>query len=1045
MGTARQTVCIRLLGAFAVQIGERVIDESAFPGRRSVELVQYLALQPRCQAIRDQVIESLWPHLDLDAGAANLRKAAHHARIALGAGDAVVLQSGRVTLFPGASPDVDAVAFDAAARAALVAGDQRACAEVAATWQGELLPGAIFEDWTQQQRRQLHDLQAALLRAAARWEDLIGLEPAEELAYRQLMAQALASGARSATISWYGRLRAELASLGLSPDPATSELYRRAIDGLAPSSMPFLVGRTIEQARLDAARLDAASGRSVAVTLRGPAGIGKSTLCHWLCRQLERDGWLVTMVTASEADRPFGVIVDVVESMLDHVRDGLDELHPHARSVLASLTPTAGLGDPLDGPLSRHQVVGALTALARCVGGNGAVAFVVDDADLADGAGLEVITQLALSVPGTFVVLAHRDATVGPLLERCRNRWERAGVLVDISLPPLDVGDAAALVRRVATADLEDADVELLARRGEGNPFVISELARMVDPATPRTLPNDVSRAIRGRLVVVDPDALAVLRRLAVAADDLDASTVVVLTGYSEAGALTMLDQALGAGVLVVSGTRYRFRHDVVRQALVDEVPPHQRRAIHRDVARRLAAANGPPADIARHWLAAGEGREAVPWLVAGAQDALRLGAFGDAARLADAALEHADGDPVARRVRAEALDLLGDPACLAAYAAAIAVSDPTSRDDLVAMRALAQLKLGDGPGALAAIDGARPTSVGGRLSQALTYAGAAALGFTDPAEGSVLAAECRRLALESGDRAAIVVASWAQAAAAHARGELRDSVLADLADTKDLPELAVRIFDGQLCVTQRFLYGARPYDEVITFADQLAAEGERLGAARGQAFGVTLRGEAELLSGQLAAAERDLTRSARMHRDIGGATGEALALQRLAELELRRGNRDRALDLLDAALALARVTDIGFHLLDRIYGTRIEAADTPTQALAAVDEAEESVRGPLETCPGCRITFAVPAAITLARFGDLDRAREMVQATDYLAHVVMRLPAWDAAHAEVCAHLARREGDDAAAGRLFAHAAGGFERAGQPWDRDRCAALSQR
>lgn len=78
-------------------------------------------------------------------------------------------------------------------------------------------------------------------------------------------------------------------------------------------------------------------------------------------------------------------------------------------------------------------------------------------------------------------------------------------------------------------------------------------------------------------------------------------------------------------------------------------------------------------------------------------------------------------------------------------------------------------------------------------------------------AEGTELAAACRRIALESGDRGAIVIASWAQAAAAHARGELRDSVLADLRDTSDLPDLAVRVFDGHLCITQRLLYGARP------------------------------------------------------------------------------------------------------------------------------------------------------------------------------------------------------------------------------------------
>lgn len=99
---------------------------------------------------------------------------------------------------------------------------------------------------------------------------------------------------------------------------------------------------------------------------------------------------------------------------------------------------------------------------------------------------------------------------------------------------------------------------------------------------------------------------------------------------------------------------------------------------------------------------------------------------------------------------------------------------------------------------------------------------------------------------------------------------------------------------------------------------------------AHPHAFGVTLRGESELLSGRLDDAEVDLIEGGRLHRVIGGATGQALALQGLAELELRRGDRDRATGLLSDALELARLTDIGFHLLDRIYATRIELAEDP-------------------------------------------------------------------------------------------------------------------
>ena len=178
------------------------------------------------------------------------------------------------------------------------------------------------------------------------------------------------------------------------------------------------------------------------------------------------------------------------------------------------------------------------------------------------------------------------------------------------------------------------------------------------------------------------------------------------------------------------------------------------------------------------------------------------------------------------------------------------------------------------------------------------------------------------------------------------------------------------------------------------------------------------------------------------MHRAIGGATGEAFSLQRLAEVALYRGRRDDARVLLDEALDVARQTDVGFHLMDRIYGTRITLGADPAAAFHALEDAREAVRGPLETCPGCRITFAVPAAIAAARAGQLELAADYERAVAFLANVVMRLPAWYAALEEVRAHLALARGDgQAAAAARFGNAARLFREAGQPLDAARCEA----
>ncbi len=243
--------------------------------------------------------------------------------------------------------------------------------------------------------------------------------------------------------------------------------------------------------------------------------------------------------------------------------------------------------------------------------------------------------------------------------------------------------------------------------------------------------------------------------------------------------------------------------------------------------------------------------------------------------------------------------------------------------------------------------------------------------------------------------------------------------------------------------MTQRLLYGARPYSEVIAFADSLAAEAERLGAARGRAFAVTIRGEAKLLAGQLDAADDSVKRDLgpALQRESLARRGRDLVVEVCSGGEV--GQHPEAVTLLDDALAVARESDVGFHLFDRIYGTRIVAATDPHAALAAVEEAEDAVRGPVETCPGCRITLAVPAAIAAARAGDLERADRWEQLSEYLATVVMRLPAWDAALAEVKGHRAQAGGDLDTAISHFRAAAAGLKSAGQPLDERRCATLA--
>jgi DNA-binding SARP family transcriptional activator/tetratricopeptide (TPR) repeat protein len=1031
---------VRLLGGFAVAVDGTEWPAERWPGLRATHLVQLLSLQPRKRATRDRVIDALWPQLEPEAGAANLRKALHHARLALGRHEAIALEGGELALWPQGLLVVDADTFEQAAERALRGGDAAACADAVDLYPGDLLPGSRYEVWTEPARERLRARYLELLRKSAQWERLAQQEPTDEAAHRALMRRALDEGNRAVALHWYGHLREALQQeLGVLPDAQTRALYDRCVAGL-PSTGPPFVGRAMELAWLAGWLQRPPAQRPGAIALRGPAGIGKSALCREAALQACSSGWNALRVNASQNGRAYALVTALIESTLADDRARLDHIGAPARSVLAQLTPLAAPSQALPGPLGRHQVVGAVRRLLLAAAGDAPLLLQIEDIHLAEDSDVDVLMQLAMAAAPVCLLLTLRPLPEGSALAYGLARLQRAAMLQMMDVAPLGAEEVRRLAARTLAAPAGDDVLNPIVAMAEGNPFAAIELARCAAASAGASLPSSAAEAIAARLCDVPGPALSLLRWLAVSGDEFDMTMLEALAPLAQVALFPAVEAALAEGVLVVSGSRYRFRHELVRQALVAPVPPHRRIRMHRLVASALAERGVAAGDVARHWLAGGQPQEAVPWLLAAARQAMRLAAFADALSHLRPLLAHEPGHAQALRLQAEALDAQGDPAALAAYQLAAAAADESTAHDLRAKAALAQVKLGDPKGALKALEGVHPTSVEGRLCEALAWSGAAALGVADPAVGTLKSAAARRLALESGDTTSLVIASWAQAAAAHARGELHRSVWADLQETSHVPHLALRVFDGHLCITQRFLYGARPYAEVIAFAQAIATEAQRLGAARGCAFGTTLQGEAEWLAGDVLSAKQHLREGARLHRAISGHVGEALSLQRLAEVALHEGQRDEARALIDEALDIARQTDVGFHLLDRIYGTRINLhAHDPAAALHVMEDASVSVRGPLETCPGCRITFAVPAAIAAARAGAVDLALRHEEQCAYLANVVMRLPAWHAAHAEVKGHIDAARGDVAAAAAHFGAAAARFRQAGQPLDAARC------
>jgi DNA-binding winged helix-turn-helix (wHTH) protein/tetratricopeptide (TPR) repeat protein len=533
-------------------------------------------------------------------------------------------------------------------------------------------------------------------------------------------------------------------------------------------------------------------------------------------------------------------------------------------------------------------------------------------------------------------------------------------------------------------------------------------------------------------------ELMTVLQKVALMADRFERVDVVAAAGLDAVTADRLLAEAVQRGVLRHGSDGYRFADPETAERLVATVPTATRHRMLEESAGRLRDAAVPPARVADMLLAAREPVLAVPYVLAAAPAAAQLGLHADVLRWTDAVRRHVDGVELGAvlELRADALAAVGDHAAVAAYRRAVSAADAERLPGLRARMARAAVLAGDVGSAEEALAG---LELGGGPDDADILLARGMVAYhsddLDAAEAALEAA--RPMALTPGAPDRLLSVITLQGMIAHNRGQWSDRLRRELRATSENPGLAATVFDSHLCVAEYLLYGPTPYDEVVALADGLREQAERAGARRGVAFAVTVAGEAALLAGDLDLARARLAEAVDLHVVLGADTGTAHTLQRLAEVELAAGDRAAAERLLNRALVLARWSPLSRHLLQRVYGTLVAAAPDANAALAVVDEAVAAMDSAV-SCLFCHVMIAVPAAIACIEGGRLDQARSWLDDAAKSA-AAWQGTAWQGAVTEARAHLARVEGDQTDADRLFATAADLFSVAGQPIDAQRC------
>lgn len=1043
-------VDIQLLGEFRVVINDRRVDTLS-EHRRATELVKLLALAPAHRMHREEVVEALWKHLEPEAARANLHKAASYARKSLGAKEAIVLRDGWVHLWPTVPVSTDADWFEREAVSALGSDDAGRCAAVGAKHVAGLLPEDLYAEWTAEARERLRHRYVELLRCAGQWEELVRQEPADEQAHREIIRELVHKGRRHAAIRQWQRLRDSLTEVGVQPGQESLELWRQLVDAspvvapVAYSASP-LVGRERELAQARGMLSRAGSGHGGTLLVTGDVGIGKTRFGESLLTEAAQLGWTTLRGSSCrvEGAAPWAPVAEAFDRVLRQRPEMVGALSDAAREGLTRL-----FGRELPSPSGtevrgRQPILLAASQLLEAAAAEHGVVFWIDDMHLADEATLQLLHYLARAAryDRVLLVLGYQSGMLSATAAQIRASLLAGQRAMEIRLGPVSRQDAASIVRTIAGSAPSAATLNAIYRLAEGNPFFTEEIAAVIGRAGSLALPERLREIVETRLGELEPALHAVLQRVAVAGVHFTADEFAAVADPHEAEPFDLLDAALRIDVLVETAAGYRFRHAVLRETLLASLPEHHRRAAHRRVAEALVDAGAAPGRIAHHLVLSDARLDAVPWLERAALDAAAVGAVAHARRLAECALEFAPRRPSLLELRANCLFASGDRTCLTAYADAIKAARGRQRRRLRIRLARVAIMLSDPTMATRALDGLVATNPAERVNL-LVAQGYAASSRGDLSEAERCAEEARRGALDEGLATELTAAATLRALVAHSQGNWQHQIELDLLDTGKVPQLAASVHDGHLCVIEHYLYGSHPYDELIDFAHRLQDAARRNGAGRGLAFATLLLGEAELLAGRTLAAEGHLREGAELHQRVGSPAGQSLSLQRLAEAALLAGRVAEARFLLPQALELARQsTLLGRHLLHRIYGTMVDAADGPATALAVVEEAESAI-GPTEACRMCSITFAVPAARACIRAGDLARAKSYLALAKDIAQPLWRGGAWHAAIAEAEAGLAAGLGNAEEAARLRKTACELFTASGQPHDARRCGVLA--
>ncbi|MBA2555574.1 MAG: AAA family ATPase [Geodermatophilaceae bacterium] len=358
----------------------------------------------------------------------------------------------------------------------------------------------------------------------------------------------------------------------------------KALDAQAPER---LIGRR-EQLRMLSELLTASTQRAASsvVRIHGESGVGKSALAAHLARDADRQGMRVLYGWAeADATRTLGLLAEPLAEVVGS--------RPHVRSSESGralgrvlgwrpVDDTAASGQPAEPGAARAQLIDAVRRALSADVAQESLVVVLDDVQWADEISLAVLRSIArFPLPRPLLLV---------LLERSGSSSAVAGRgVVDLDLTALTEDDIATWANQPAG----DWTRHLVTITG-GLPLL---LEGVLQRARAGSDPSDMTHAA-GRLLLRDRSAGLSARTsdaliaAAVLGPSFRFDHLLALTRGSDRDLVEDLDAAVRVGVLAYDSSDpalFRFPHDLLRGAVLEDVTPLRRSMLHAEVLRVIA------------------------------------------------------------------------------------------------------------------------------------------------------------------------------------------------------------------------------------------------------------------------------------------------------------------------------------------------------------------------------------------------------------------------------------------------------------------------